>query len=285
MKTTKLGTHIGVVVEGYRLDPADEEMPSLVHALLAEHKAVFFKGQHMSARRHLGVAKSLGATEVHPFISEEDPVVQGISPYQPHPDIPEIMGIYHDESHTGNLNAWHSDLCWRAKPTYLSVLKGVKIPPRGGDTCFADMGAAYRTLPEKTRAELDGLRVVHDWLQIYREAFDGRPDLLAQMREKYPAQTHRLVLTHPVTKEKSLFSNKVSGVRVEGVCDEESARILDLVHRRAWLPEFQCRFRWEDGDVAIWDNLATQHYAVSDYWPHERKVERITLAGFDLTAC
>jgi taurine dioxygenase len=279
MARRKLGRYLGVVVDDYRLDPADPGLGDFVNELLLQHKVVFFKGQHLDRHAFMKVARRIGGTEVHPFISESDPVVHGISPFQPYGEYPEITGIYHDEKHTGNLNAWHSDLNWRAAPTFASVLRAVQIPPWGGDTCWANMGAAYESLGEDVKKELDGLRVVHDWMQIYRPALEGTPEVLRQMREKYPAQSHPLVLTHPFTGEKVLFSNKVSGVRIEGVAEEESRRILDMVHRLAWRPEFQCRFRWEEGDVAIWDNLATQHYAVSDYWPHERKMERITLEG------
>jgi taurine dioxygenase len=244
---------------------------------------VFFPGQHLDRHTFVAVARRVGTTEVHPFISEDDPVVHGISPFQPYHQYPEITGIYHDERHTGNLNAWHSDLNWRAVPTFGSMLRAVRIPPVGGDTCWSNMGAAYRSLSEETRSELDELRVVHDWMQIYFPAFDGNDDGLARMREKYPAQSHPLVLTHPFTGEKVLFSNKVSGTRVEGVSEEESRSILDMVHLLAWRPEFQCRYRWAEGDVAIWDNLATQHYAVSDYWPHVRRMERITLEGEPVT--
>ncbi|MFC9294750.1 TauD/TfdA dioxygenase family protein [Streptomyces sp. NPDC057011] len=279
MARTKLGTHIGVVVDDYRLDPADPGLRDFVTELLLQHKVVFFKSQHLDRHTFMEVAKRLGRTEVHPFISEEEPVVHGISPFQPYGEYPEITGIYHDEKHTGNLNAWHSDLNWREVPTFGSILRAVQIPPRGGDTCWANMAAAYASLSDEVKEQLDGLRVVHDWMQIYFPAFDGNDEALQRMRDKYPAQSHPLVLTHPFTGEKSLFSNKVSGVRIEGLDEAESRRILDMVHLLAWRPEFQCRFSWEEGDVAIWDNLASQHYAVSDYWPHVRKMERITLEG------
>ncbi|GAA2502857.1 TauD/TfdA dioxygenase family protein [Streptomyces sp. NPDC059506] len=279
MARKKLGTHIGVVVDDYRLDPADPGLRDFVTELLLQHKAVFFKSQHLDRHTFMEVAKRLGRTEVHPFISEDEPVVHGISPFQPYHEYPEITGIYHDEKHTGNLNAWHSDLNWREVPTFGSILRAVQIPPRGGDTLWANMAAAYASLSDEVKEQLDGLRVVHDWMQIYFPAFDGNDEALSRMREKYPAQSHPLVLTHPFTGEKSLFSNKVSGVRIEGLEEAESRRILDMVHQLAWRPEFQCRFSWEEGDVAIWDNLASQHYAVSDYWPHVRKMERITLEG------
>jgi taurine dioxygenase len=279
MARTPLGTRIGVVVDDYRLDPADLDLGGFVRELLLQHKVVLFKNQHLDRHAFVKVAQAAGRTEVHPFSCEDDPVVHGISPLQPYPEYPEIIGIYHDENHPGDRNAWHSDLNWRAAPAFASMLRAVQIPPRGGDTCWANMGQAYESLPDEVKKELDGLRVVHDWMQIYRPAFAGDEQALRRMRQKYPAQSHPLVLTHPFTGEKVLFSNRVSGVRVEGVDEAESRRILDLVHSQAGRPEFCCRFRWDEGDIAVWDNLATQHYAVSDYWPHVRKMERITLEG------
>ncbi|MDT0380953.1 TauD/TfdA family dioxygenase [Streptomyces sp. DSM 42041] len=283
MARTRLGTHIGVVVDDYRMDAADPGFRDFVMELLLQHKVVFFKSQHFSPATFTQMVGALGNKEVHPFrTAGESEVITGISPFQPYPEYPEITGLYHDEKTTGNLNSWHSDLNWREEPPFASVLRAVRIPPTGGDTCWANMGKAYDSLSDSVKSELAELRVVHDWVQIYRRAFKGREDVLREMQERLPAQSHPLVMTHPLTGEKVLFSNKVSGVRIEGVGDEESRRILDLVHRLAWRPEFQCRFRWEEGDVAIWDNLATQHYAVSDYAPHVRKMERITLEGMPI---
>jgi len=282
MARRHLGRYLGVVVDDYRLDPDDPGLGGFVNELLLQHKVVFFPGQNLDPHAYARVAERIGRVEIHPFSSENDPVVHGISPYQPYHEHPEITGIYHDEKHTGNLNSWHSDLNWRAVPTFASLLRAVQIPPVGGDTCWANMGAAFRSLDDATQNELRELRVVHDWYQIYKSAFKNDPDGLARLRERYPAQSHPLVLTHPMTGEEVLFSNKVSGVRIEGVDEEESRRIMNLVHLLAWRPEFQCRYQWSEGDVAIWDNLATQHYAVSDYRPHTRKMERITLEGMPI---
>lgn len=279
MARRRLGTYLGVVVDDYQLDPSRPELGELVRELLQQHKVVVFKNQHLDRHAFVKVAKQIGRPEAHPFISESDPVVHGISPFQPYHEYPEITGIYHDENHTGNLNVWHSDLYWREVPPGGLILRAVQIPPRGGDTCWADMGAAYRSLSDQTRSELAEMRVVHDWLPIYSSAFAGDEVLLNRMRTKLPPQSHPLVLTHPRTGEQVLFSNKSSATRIEGLDEKESRRILDMVHLLAWRPEFQCRLQWGEGDVAVWDNLAAQHYAVSDYHPHVRRMERILLEG------
>ncbi len=284
MNVIKVGTYIGAVVEDFKLNAADHDQRDLVRELLLEHKVLFFKHQHLEPAEFIAVARNLGTPETHPFVYVDDPVAHGTSHFHPYAEYPEIIGIYHDEKHTGNLNSWHSDLNWRQVPTFASILRGVRIPPVGGDTCWANMGAAYTYLPESVQRELDGLRIVHDWLPIYQRqrAFEGNEALLEQMRVKYPVQSHPLVLRHPFTGEKVLFSNKVSGTRIEGLSEQESRRLLDMVHLTAWRPEVQCRFHWDKGDIAMWDNLATQHYAVSDYAPHIRIVERITLEGVPL---
>lgn len=279
MTRIRMGTHLGMLFDDYRLDPSDPGMGDFVTQMLLQHKVLFFRNQHLDHHTFLRVAQRIGKAEIHPFSVEADRVARGLAPKQPYAQYPEITGIHHDEQHKGNLNSWHSDLNWRASPTFASLLRAVQLPPRGGDTCWADMGAAYRSLDEATRRRLDGLRIVHDWMQIYFPDFDGTDEVLVRLRERYPPQSHPLVLTHPLTGERVLFSNKVSGVRIEDLDEAESRRILDMVHLLAWRPEFQCRFQWQEGDVAIWDNLATQHYAVSDYWPSVRKMERITIEG------
>lgn len=279
MARTRLGTHIGVVLDDYQLDPARPGLRDYVTELLLRHKVVFFKSQHLDRHTFLEVARKLGTPEVHPFTAAQGTAAGRFAPHQPYREYPEITGIYHDEKRTGHLNSWHSDLNWQQAPSFASFLRAVEIPPRGGDTCWSNMAAAYASLRDEVKEELDGLRVIHDWTQIYFPEFDGSDEEVKKMQRKYPAQSHPLVLTHPFTGEKVLFSNKVSGARIEGLDETESRRILDMVHLLAWRPEFQCRFSWEEGDVALWDNLATQHYAVSDYWPHVRKVERITLEG------
>ena len=279
MARRRMGTYLGVVIDDYPLDPARPELGEFVHELLRQHKVAVFKNQHLDRHAFVKVAKRIGRPQAHPFISENDPVVHGISPFQPYHDYPEITGIYHDETHTGNLNVWHSDLYWREVPPAELILRAVQIPPRGGDTCWADMGAAYRSLSDQTRSELADMRVIHDFLTIYSAAFADDEEAFNHMREKYPQQSHPLVLAHPKTGEKVLFSNKSSATRIEGLDEKESRRVLDMVHLLAWRPEFQCRLRWEEGDVVVWDNFAAQHYAVSDYRPHARKVERILLEG------
>ncbi|GAB3285484.1 TauD/TfdA dioxygenase family protein [Kineosporia babensis] len=279
MKITRVGTYLGAMVEDFTLDPGDPDLGKVLRQLLTAHKVVKFKRQFLSPADHVAVAATIATPEIHPFGSEKDPVVQGITPFQPYREQPEVSGIYHTAEHTGNLNAWHSDLNWRQYPTYASVLIARKIPPVGGDTVFADMSAAFLTLPAEIREELQGLKVEHDWMNIYRKSFASNPELLATLREKYPAQYHPLVLTHPVSKAPVLFSNRVSGRRFVGTTDERSLELMDLVHRRASLPEVQCRFSWEAGDVTMWDNLAVQHYAVSDYAPHERRMERVTVSS------
>ena len=282
MKVKRLGTHIGAVVEDFALDGNDPSQGDAVRELLLEHKVVFFKRQRLEPKEFVAVARGIGSPEVHPFLSEEEMMLDGYSLLYPYPGHPEINGVYHDEKNTREFKSWHSDLVWQEAPTAVSMLRSVLVPPVGGDTCWADMAQAYESLPESVKRDIDGLYVVHDWVQIYGAAFEGNEELFRRLRAKYPARKHPLVLRHPLSGEKVLFSNRVSAVRVEGIPEEEGGRLLDMVHQRAWLPEFQCRFHWEEGDVAISDNLATQHYAVSDYWPHPRRMERITLAGTPL---
>ncbi|MER6031061.1 TauD/TfdA family dioxygenase [Streptomyces sp. NPDC001851] len=282
MKVKRLGTYVGAVVEGFALDGNDHSQRDTIRELLLEHKALFFKAQNLKPSEFVAVARNIGTPEVHPFLSGDEMMLNGFSLLFPYAEHPEINGVYHDEKNTRDFKSWHSDQVWHHAPSSVTMLRSVLAPPVGGDTCWADMSEAYNSLSESMKRDIDGLQVVHDWVQSYGTAFEGNESAFRRLRKYYPAQMHPLVLRHPWSGEKVLFSNRVSAVRIEGLPEAESRSLLDMLHLRAWLPEFQCRFHWEEGDVAISENLATQHYAVSDYWPHPRKLERITLAGSPL---
>ncbi|MFD9715771.1 TauD/TfdA dioxygenase family protein [Streptomyces sp. NPDC059076] len=294
MKLTRLGTYLGAVVEDYQLDPSVSHLGAIVRELLLEYKVVFFKRQHLDRHDFVDVAQalstSLGAVESHPFKSHTHPTVKGLAPFQPYSEYPQITGMYNDERPGRRINRWHSDLTWRQAPPFASILRGLEMPPVGGNTCWADMTEVYKSLDAPTKARINDLRVVHDWAHsfqgdwadVYHRVFGDQPELVADMNETYPPSSHPLVLTHPYTGQAVLFSNQVTATRVEGMSAEESRELLDQLHRLPAQPEFQCRFSWEEGDIALWDNLATQHYPVADYWPHQRKVERISFAGVAL---
>ena len=127
------------------------------------------------------------------------------------------------------------------------------------------------------QARIDGLVAVHDFTQSFGQGLNAEE--LAEMQAQFPAVEHPVVRTHPETERKTLYVNEIFTSHVVGLEPGESDAVLDLLCRQARVPEYQCRFRWSADSVAFWDNRATQHYAVSDYWPARRVMERATIIG------
>lgn len=284
MKVTRISPNIGAIITDLSLkDDLTPERVQDVRSLFFEYEVIFFKEQApLSETEYLAMVKKLFEPTKHPFISEGEPIVPGISPFQPYPGIPEITGIRHGAKNKGNLNEWHSDLNWLENPSLGSVLRAMVLPSLGGNTMWASMTAAYRDLDDETKAQIENLRVYHDFTQIYRGCFAGNPEALAAMQRQLPRQAHPLVLTHPVTGKKAIFANRVSSTGIEGMDPEQSKALLNKLYHKASIPEYQVRYKWDVNDVAMWDNLSTQHYAISDYWPEERRMERISLAGIKI---
>ena len=157
-----------------------------------------------------------------------------------------------------------------------SILRGVEIPSVGGDTLFADAGAAYQRLSDEWKDRIDGLVAVHDHSGFTR---NKSAEEQAQKAEEYPAAHHPVVRTHPETGRKSIYTNRAFVSHIEGVSAEESGEILDHLERRIMDPSVQCRIRWRVDTFVMWDNRAVQHYATDDFHPETRHVERVTIVG------
>ena len=155
-----------------------------------------------------------------------------------------------------------------------SILYLQEVPPAGGDTLFASMYAAYEALSEPIRRLLEPLAAVHDGGHYY----EGRYGASARSRD-YPRAEHPVVCTHPVTGRRVLFVNRMFTTHIPALTRFESDAVLEMLYRHVERPEFQCRFRWEPGSVAFWDNRCVQHQAVWDYHPHRRHGHRVTIQG------
>ena len=255
---------IGAEVEGVDLAAplAPEVLAELKRALL-EWKVLFFREQRLDAASHTAFARHWGVPEVHPFL--------------PKAALPEVVRLAHDEAQPGVENVWHSDVSFAPAPPLGSVLRAVELPEVGGDTLWADMAAAYDGLPERVRERLAGLRAVHDFLRSFGLLMP--PAERERQRALHPPVEHPVVRTHPETGRELIYVNRVFTDRIVGLPESESAELLDLLQAQAAHPEYQCRFRWAPGSVAFWDNRITQHYAVSDYFPAPRVMERVTITG------
>jgi taurine dioxygenase len=259
-----LGVTLGAEIEGVDLANLDDATFAEVRRAWLEYKVVFFRSQQIDAPQQLAFARRFGELEEHPFLAATE-------------SHDEIVRFEKGEDVSGYENLWHSDVSWREAPALGSVLRAIDVPPLGGDTLFSDMITAYTDLDDEVKERIDGLHAVHDFTHNFGAAMD--PDTLAEKKKEFPAALHPVVRTHPETGRKILFVNSIFVSHIDGIPREESEWLLDLLFRQATVPEYQCRFRWEKGSVAFWDNRATQHYAASDYWPNRRVMERVAIIG------
>ncbi len=266
---TPLSPTIGAHIGGVDLadDLSDDTIATIRRALL-DYKVIFFRDQDITTDQHLAFGRRFGELEIHPFAVNK-------------PDYPEVLAITHDEERPGTENGWHSDVTWRLEPSLGSILRCVECPPVGGDTLFADMYAAYDGLPDRIKERVEGRVARHDFPR-FRTAMRKRGVTAAEIAElerRYPNPEHPVIRTHPETGRKGIYVNRAFTQEIVGMDPDESAELLQVLYDQAKFPEYQVRFTWEPNSIAFWDNRACQHYAVSDYWPNVRRVERVTIVG------
>jgi alpha-ketoglutarate-dependent taurine dioxygenase len=260
-----LGTSIGAEIRGLALgEPLDDATVAELRAALLAHKVLVFRDQDLDAERQSAFARRFGELEVHPFLQGSD-------------DTPELVRFEKGVDVAGYENVWHSDVTWRERPALGAVLRAIEVPRYGGDTLWADMAAAYLGLDDRTRERLEGLVAVHDFTQSFGQGLS--PEQLAEAQQVYPSVEHPVVRTHPETGERILYVNRIFTSHIVDMDPDESEALLGDLCGMAEVPEFQVRLQWEPGTVAMWDNRATQHYAVSDYWPQVRIMERAAIIG------
>jgi taurine dioxygenase len=257
-----LAPTIGTEVLGIDLsEPLNDSMFGFLHRLLLDRKVIFFRDQKLTPEQHLDFGRRWGQLEIIPFLDHDA-------------TYPELLSVRRGSSERGYENVWHSDVSWRAEPSMGSILYAHKVPAVGGDTMWCDMAAAYDSLSASMKEMINGLTAVHSI-----ESMSARlGDKLAPNLEKFPPQEHPVVRTHPETGRKVIYVGAHTR-RIKGLSPQESQWLLGQLVRYAEIPEFQCRFRWRDGSMAFWDNRSTQHYAISDYFPQERFLDRVTVRG------
>ncbi len=260
---------IGAEISGLDLaSPFDASTLGALRAALLEWKVLFFRDQDITTDQHLAFARQFGPLEVHPFSPEK-------------PNYPEVLAITHDRERRGTENVWHTDVTWRIEPSLGSVLRAIEVPAVGGDTLFADMYAAYDGLSDDVKTRIEGRAALHalgHYERVLRKR-GAREDEIAEAYRKYPPVEHPLVRTHPETGRKALFLSPGFLQHIVGMEPADSKDLLKHLYAQARIPEYQCRFRWARNSIAFWDNRSTQHYAVSDYWPAVRRMERVTIVG------
>ncbi len=278
MKIEKLTCHIGAEITSVSLTEAahDDGLFEELRAALLAHKVLFLRDQDLSRADHVAFARRFGALEDHPMLGSD-------------PDHPGLVQIYKDETSPPDYfeNSWHCDATWRDAPPMGCVLHCVACPPVGGDTMWTNMAKAYADLPDHVKATIAPLKARHS----IEATFGARlpEDQRHALKARYPDAEHPVVRTHPETGEKVLFVSSFAthftnfhtaqNVRFGQDFALGSAQLLAYLIGRAAIPEYQVRWRWTPGSVAIWDNRSTQHYAVADYAPTVRRMERASIVG------
>ena len=267
---------IGAVVEGVDLaNDASDDVYDEINTALWTHHVIFFRGQNLSPADHSRLGSHFGEVTPHEFM-------------RPVEGQPEVHITDHDDVGPSGNASWHTDVTFRKRPTLVTLLQAKELPPAGGDTLRASTGAAFDALPDPMKTMLLGLRAEHDFahhMRIFWSGWGSRYDNSeAELEKEFrqirdnPIATHPAVINHPVTGRLSLFVNSNWTKKFVGMELGLSEKLLALVNDWIKKPEFQVRYRWEKGDIGIFDNFARQHYAVLDYEPHYRAMQRV-IAG------
>ncbi|MEG2047379.1 MAG: TauD/TfdA family dioxygenase [Comamonas sp.] len=262
--------HLGAAAE-------DEGLMTEIRQALLKHRVIFFRDQDITRAEHVAFARKFGELEDHPVVGS-------------HPDHPGLVQIYKtpDSPIDRNENAWHTDATWREAPPMGCVLRCVECPPVGGDTMWVNMVMAYENLPGEIKTKIEHLRARHSIEASFGAAMPI--DKRLALKAKFPDAEHPVVRIHPETGEKILFVNSSftthftnyntpSNVRFGLDKSPGSSQLLNYLTSQAMIPEYQVRFSWKKNSMAFWDNRSTQHYAVMDYAPCHRKMERTAIMG------
>ena len=262
---------LGAEILGIDLSkPLDEGVVTEIRAAFNEHGVVFFRDQKLTPEQHIRFAERFGTININRF-------------FRAAPGYPQIAEVRKEANQTTNIGGgWHTDHSYDQVPALGSILLAREVPPRGGDTMFADMGLAYDALSAGLKETLSGLRAVHSARHVfgakaaYTKEVAGRVGNAEAVTEDV---IHPVVIRHPDTGRKTLYVNSAFTTHFVGWTKQESAGLLRTLYQHAARPEFQTRFTWREGSIAFWDNRATWHYAINDYHGDRRLMHRITIEG------
>lgn len=265
---------LGAELHGVDLSqPLDAPVLNEIKRAFLEFGAIFFRDQSLSYAQHMAFARHFGELEVHP-------IVNGMEDY------PEIIRMLKPAEESASFGVgWHSDNSFLDEPSLGSVVYSEIVPPYGGDTLFADQARAYEALSPGMRHMLEGLTAVHSARDAYTAPsatpkYEGKTAITYRRSDAVDSIVeHPVVLTHPDTGRKALYVNPMFTQHFKDMSAEESAPLLGFLFDHAVKPEFQCRFRWQKGSVAFWDNRRVMHNALDDYQAFERLLYRVTVAG------
>ncbi len=275
MRVERLTGVLGAEVFVGDLRTIDDAELAELRALVCEHECVIVPGQAMTPLEQVEFSHRLGPPADSPFI-------------EPSPDHPEVIKVLKEREDGKAFNfggSWHSDFSFQAAPPSFTVLHAIDIPPYGGDTLWSSMTAAWNALDDDRRRRLESVHAVHTARDAYSPKMQSVHSGLSSMNivcdeSANEATVHPLVTTHPETGKRVLFYNRAYVRDLVGFDDpQEKAELLSWLHSHTTDARFTMRHRWREGDVAIWDNRSTQHYALNDYAGFRREMHRTTIAG------
>jgi taurine dioxygenase len=261
---------LGAEIDGIDLArDLDDDTVAELRSIWLDHGVLFFRKQNLSSVEFLAFAKKFGEPVEYPF-------VKGLEGF---PLIIPVVKLEHERNNFGGI--WHSDTAYLESPPMASMLVAREVPPFGGDTLFASQYAAYEALSAGMKKMLDGLYAVNSSSKadVTRTREDRITERGTEAARKPLEAEHPVVRTHPETGRESLYVNFGHTVRFRDMSEEESAPMLNYLFAHQVRPEFTCRFSWQPGSLALWDNRCTQHNPVNDYHGYKRVMHRITLKG------
>jgi taurine dioxygenase len=257
---------IGAEILGADLANPTDDTFALIEQALTDHQVVFFRDQpELSADQQIAFARHFGDLHIHPAA----------------PDLESHPGLFvihaHKDSKVANGNGWHTDVSCDEKPPLATMLQMHILPSSGGDTLFASMFAAFETLSPALQGFLSTLTATHGSEHVYRGRYAERG--VNDDGKTYPSAIHPVVRTHPRSGRQALYVNPSFTTHINELSHTESRALLKMLYEHQQRPELQVRFQWTQNAIAIWDNRCTQHFALWDYWPEERKGHRVTIQG------
>ena len=260
---------LGAEVFGADIKRSDDH--AAIRQAFIDHSVIVLRDQDCTPEDHLAFARVFGEINVNRF-------------FRPVEGYPEIATVLKEKDQTEAIGEeWHTDHSYDTIPAMGSILRAIEVPATGGDTLFASMAAAYEALSPTMRGFVDGLRAVHSSRHAFGEVIASseaaKSGRLGNAQAATQDAVHPVVITHPLSGRRGLYVNPVFTTHIEQLSNAESKAVLAMLYAHCSQPEFQCRIRWQAGDITLWDNRATWHKAINDYHGHRRYMHRITVEG------
>lgn len=270
-QATPISPAIGAVISGVDVSqPISDVAKQFIETALLQYQVIFFRNQPISPAQHAAFTQCFGGLHIHPV-------------YPNVPEQPEILVLDSAKQNLKDNALWHTDVTFLQQPALGAVLSAKKVPEIGGDTLWSSGTAAYEALSDSFKELLTGLTATHDIAKSFPiERFGGTPvqrEQLENAKQQHPPVSHPVIRTHPVTGKQAIFVNEGFTTHINELEPKESDVVLNFLFQHIQKPDFVVRWQWQTNDIAFWDNRVTFHYAIDDYQPNHRIMQRATILG------